>query len=259
MTKFEEWCDSVEIPIYSDDHLISILQTDDERSEIGRDILARALPSHYASGARLADIAKRLGKKGLANYIQTKLPVRKSIRSGDLGEILATTYIEEVTIWDRAVRKLRWKDHREMPMRGDDVLAVGFDEDDNGLIFLKGESKSRATLRHGAVAQARKMLNSNSGLPAPHALAFFCDRLHEEGEKDLADQIDDMLYRRDLTPSSVSHMIFTFSGNDPTDMLTKDVMTYKGKFPQRSVGLQIENHQEFISSVYKKAGEDGNN
>lgn len=257
MTKFEEWCDTVDIQIESNDHSISILRTDNERSEIGRDILAVALPLHYASRSRLAHLAKRLGKTGLANYLRTKLPFNKSMRSGDLGEILAISYIEEVTIWDRAVRKLRWRDHREMPMRGDDLLAVGFDETDHRVVFLKGESKSRATLSHGTVAQARKALNANSGCPTPHTLAFLSDRLHEDGETDLADEIDAVQYGGDVNPTRVSHMIFTFSGNDPTNVLTKDVMAYEGTFPQWSVGLQIENHQEFIASVYEKAGESG--
>lgn len=257
MSKFDEWCDDLEVEMESDDHAISLLETDEVRRRIGRDILAEAVPSHYASKARLANMVERLGKTGLANYIRTKLPTGKSMRSGDLGEILATTYIEEVTVWDKGVRKLRWKDHREMAMRGDDLLAVGIDEEDAELVFLKGESKSRATLRNSVVTQARKALNANGGLPTPHALAFLSDRLHEDGETAIADMIDAVQYGEGVHPSRVSHMIFTFSGNNPTDALTTDIMSYEGKIPQWSVGLHLEEHQAFIAAVYEKASDNG--
>ena len=257
MTKFNEWCDAIQIELGIDERAVSVLQTDDERSEIGRNILAEALPFHYASRSRLSSIAEKLGKNGLAKYIRTKMPVGKSMRSGDLGEILATSYIEEETIWNRSVRKLHWKDHREMAMRGDDLLAVGFDDRDTNLVFLKGESKSRVTLRNGAVARARKALNTNSGLPSEHALAFLSDRLYGEGDIDLADKIDALQYGEGVQQSRVSHMIFTFSGNDPTEALTKDALDYRGNIPQFSVGLHVEHHQTFIAAVYKKAVDDG--
>ena len=44
-----------------------------------------------------ARILERFGKTAAATLIREKLPDAKSIRSGDLGEILATEYISEHT------------------------------------------------------------------------------------------------------------------------------------------------------------------
>lgn len=40
---------------------------------------------------------KTLGKTAMAEFIEEKLPTTKPIRSGDLGEILGTSYLGEFT------------------------------------------------------------------------------------------------------------------------------------------------------------------
>ena len=73
------------------------------------------------SGRALA----RLGKPAAAALIQGKLPTNKAIRSGDLGEIYATEWIDAHSGGYRApIKRLRWKDHRNMAMRGDDVIGI---------------------------------------------------------------------------------------------------------------------------------------
>ena len=49
----------------------------------------------------------------------------RQIRSGDLGEIYATEWIDAHSGGYRApIKRLRWKDHRNMAMRGDDVIGI---------------------------------------------------------------------------------------------------------------------------------------
>ncbi|HEX8414970.1 MAG TPA: hypothetical protein VF637_13950 [Sphingomicrobium sp.] len=66
--------------------------------------VAAVVPSHYAAPDRVADILRRLGKPGVAEYVQTKLPQGVKSRSGDLGEILATSYVSEFTGFDRRLQ-----------------------------------------------------------------------------------------------------------------------------------------------------------
>ena len=63
------------------------------------------------------------------------------MNSAELGEVLARSYGEERADWGNTVNKLRWNDHREMPMRGDDLLAIRVDG--RNLSILKGEGRSR--------------------------------------------------------------------------------------------------------------------
>ena len=143
-----------------------------------------------------------------------------------------------------------------MPMRGDDVLAVCLDGDE--VLLLKGEAKSREVLSGGVLKEARAALKANRGRPSPHALAFYADRLYEDGQDDLADAIDRMQYRDGIPRDAVSHMIFSFSGNDPKSLLHRRLSKYKGKFEQVYVGACVEGHAKFVKRVLEKVGRDGN-
>ena len=249
MSDFDEWCEEQELEYNGND--LVLLTTEPEHAEIGIEKLAGVLPNHYVSSERYAHLLNRLGKSKAAKALEEKLPTSIAVRSGDIGEILASTYIEEQTVWDKSVKKLRWKDHRNMAMRGDDILAVSIPT--RGRIgFLKGESKSRVKLNTATVGEARNGLNSNDGKPSPHALAFLSDRLFEEGRVEIADQIDDAQRVNGISKRQVTHMIFTFTGNNPKNFLKNDLEAYNGDIDQFNVGLRVEGHQAFIKAVFEK-------
>ena len=86
--------------------------------------LVDLLPNYYISPESIADILSRLGKNAAAQKLRDKIPDVKNIRSGDVGEVITTDYIEECTDFIVPIRKLRWRDHRNMAMRGDDVIGI---------------------------------------------------------------------------------------------------------------------------------------
>lgn len=249
MTDFAEWCEETETEVAK--HDLSLLNTKKGGFFIGVDKVAAIIPDQYASPKRLARILRRLGKPAASKYLAGKLPTKTKARSGDVGEILAVSYIEEETIFNENVNKLRWKDSREMALRGDDMLAVGLTKKGK-MLFLKGESKSRKSLANSPIQDARKSLNNYDGLPNPHSLSYLADRFSDAGRDDLADQIDGLMLTKGINVKDVTHMIFTFSGNDPESYLTTDLKDYEGDVEQWSVGLRINEHQEFIAGVYEK-------
>ena len=253
MGLFDEWCDQAEEDI--GDHLLVLLRTDKSRRAQGIEALANAIPEQYVSNSRYARILEKLGKQAAADYLRDKLPKSKTVRSGELGEVLALSFIEERTIWGETVRKLRWKDHRDMPMRGDDVLAIRIANGE--VLLLKGEAKSRVQLSSAVLKEARKALKANDGRPSPHALAFYADRLAKDGRQDLADVIDRMQYRDGIPQDCVSHMIFSFSGNDPKDLLRRRLKKYKGKFEQIYVGIRVKGHAKFVKRVFERVESNG--
>lgn len=254
MSEFEKWCDDFDEKV--GDHELTLLTTDAARLGIGLEKVAAVVPSHYASDKRLASILEKLGKPEAAKYLEGKLPSDKKARSGDLGEILAISFIKQRTIFDQTVMKLRWKDSRNMALRGDDLLAVGLSNTDQ-LLFLKGESKSRLNLSASPITDARNSLNNYDGLPNPHSLTFLADRMAEEGRTDISDRIDAAQLSTGIHIQDVTHMTFTFSANDPRSHLWADLAAYDGEVEQWSVGLRIESHQEFIKAVFDKVIADG--
>ena len=217
-------------------------------------LIADIIPDHYASPERVAAILDKLGKEQAAAYLRQKLPQESKIRSGDLGEILATQYIDDCTNYKAPIKRLRWKDHREMAMRGDDVIGIALPTKTASIKFLKSEVKSRKSLSRRVVEEARLALNSGGGLPAPHALAFVSDRLHETGQDQLADLISLAQLKDGISENQVQHLIFTFCGNEPNAFLKTDLQTYNGSIRQNAVGMRVTKHQEFITTVYNKVG-----
>lgn len=254
---FDDWCECVEKGTNGRD--LTLLTADDDHLLDACSQIAALVPTHYAAEEHIARILERLGKAETAQFIREKLPQSKAIRSGDLGEILATEYIAAHMSYTVPIKRLRWKDHRNMAMRGDDVIGIVLDPDNDRVFFLKSEAKSRVALSAAVVEQARAALDLDQGLPSPHALGFVSQRLVETGDMVLADAIDTAQLKEGITEDDVEHLMFTVSGNDPEALLETGLAEYEGSIPQYGVGLRINRHASFVHDVYEKVIANGDN
>ena len=254
---FHEWCECADEQVNG--HTVTSLSGRPANLAAALKSVAVVVPTHYASEEHLARILDRLGKGKAADFIRQKLPSKKTIRSGDLGEILATEYIIENTTFAVPIKRLRWKDHRNMPMRGDDTIGIKRDPETGRLRFLKAEAKSRVTLQAAVVTAARQALDKDDGLPSPHALSFISERLFEAGQHGLADAIDNAQLERGITSDDVEHLIFALSGNSSRPLLIACLEAYEGVVPQCLVGLHIQAHAQFVRDVYDQVIVNGNN
>lgn len=247
--QFNDWCDSADIPVGN--HHLRVMTGRLADSATGIQVTATAVPSHYAAEERIAGALARLGKPAAAKMITDLLPQTPKIRSGDLGEIYATEWIDAHSGYQAPIKRLRWKDHRNMAMRGDDVIGMIIDPATQRLRFLKTEAKSRIDLRAQTLQEARTSLDKDGGLPSSHALSFISARLMELGTyAPLVDAIDEALYRHGIPPESVKHLLFTFSGNSPQVLLTQALQAYPGLIGQWGVGLHVDGHAAFVGAVY---------
>lgn len=249
MAQFNDWCLSVDKPIGN--HLCRVMTGQEANLPTGIQATAAIIPGHYASEEQVARALTRLGKPAAAALIKGNLPTTKAIRSGDLGEIYATEWIDTYSGGYHApIKRLRWKDHRNMAMRGDDVIGIAQDTQTQRLYFLKTEAKSRATLATHVLNEARTSLDKDGGLPSAHALSFISARLLELGNLKIADAIDDALLNYGIPVQTVRHLLFTFSGNAPNALLTASLQAYLGPINQWGVGLHVKSHAAFIAAVY---------
>ncbi|MBC6451348.1 DUF1837 domain-containing protein [Actinokineospora sp. HBU206404] len=224
--------------------------------EVGIGAVAAHLPSRYAETESLARIAKRFGKAKVSEFLRNKLPQTQRARSGDLGEILATTYLEEDCGYIVGPSRLVHRDHQEWAMRGDDVLGAKFDSASN-VLLIKGEAKSRANAMASAVGDAREGLQREGGLPSPHSLTQFAERLLNTADDDLGEAILTLQLTRGVRPGIVTHLMFLFAGNDPSIHVKADLTTYGGVIAQQAVILQVQAHQDFVRTTFEKAIADG--
>jgi uncharacterized protein DUF1837 len=248
MSIFDDWFDiTTEVVNGHEYKAINIM---DDNVEPAASDIAQVVPVHYITPESIARTLERLGKPAAAEKLRAKLPQTKNIRSGDLGEILATEYIDSQTEFDVPIRKLRWHDHREMAMRGDDVIGIMTPDNGHKPRFLKTEAKSRAALGRQVLNEAREALDADEGRPAPHALAFVADRLREAGNTELADIIDDAQWRQGITIQQMEHLLFTFTRSNPDNLQKETLEAYDGNIKQNAAGLRITTHQQFIADVF---------
>lgn len=257
MVQFNDWCDSADTPLGN--HHVRVMTGRPADAATGIQVTATAVPAHYAAEERIAAALARLGKATAAQMITDLLPQTPQIRSGDLGEIYATEWIDAHSGYRAPIKRLRWKDHRNMAMRGDDVIGMILDPATQRLRFLKTEAKSRIDLRAQTLEEARTGLDKDGGLPSSHALSFISARLMELGtDAPLVDAIDEALYRKGIPPESVKHLLFTFSGNSPQALLTQALQAYPGPIGQWGIGLHVNGHAAFIGAVYDRVIADAN-
>lgn len=258
MAHFNDWCLSVDTPVGN--HFCRVMTAQGANLQTAIQATAAIVPTHYASEEQVARALARLGKPEAAALIQGKLPTTKAIRSGDLGEIYATEWIDAHSGGYRApIKRLRWKDHRNMAMRGDDVIGILQDPQTQRLHFLKTEAKSRVALTAQVLTEARAALDKDGGLPSAHALSFISARLLELNQLPLADAIDDALLKHGIPPQNVRHLLFAFSGNAPDALLAASLQAYPGPITQWGVGLRVDGHAAFIGAVYDRVIANANN
>lgn len=242
---------SVEYPCSQNKNILRVLELKAEEFDNLVDALVNELPNYYVDPTSVAGTLERLGKRAAAQKLITKLPEVKKIRSGDIGEALTTDYIEEATNYSVPIRKLRWRDHRNMAMRGDDVLGILVNQETQTIRFLKAEAKSRKALSSDALQEAQDELDLDGGLPAPHALEFVAERLREMGNEAISDLIEKVQLIDGIETHQVEHLLFTFTASNPSTLQKRVFEEYNGEISQTSVGFRVTNHQELIETVFQ--------
>lgn len=255
MALFEKWCDSARQQ-KKKKHLWTFVEKDGGRGKVWS-VLCKTVLAHYHDLERIAQDVESLGYEAAAEIIRSRVPTGKRAMSGDLGEILAAELVEEELGFNVPVRRLHYKDGREVPLRGDDFIGVGYEG--NKLCLLKGEAKSRKTLAKTTIVEAREALNQNHGRCTPASLLFVADRLMDRGgdDENLGRDIRNEVGTKSLPRSRIDHALFTLSGNKAPAALGTDLETADKGRNHTVIHVRIEDHQEFIAEVFKGAAKIG--
>jgi hypothetical protein len=242
------WLSTNEEPV-GRHRLLLLAEVDGSRAACLED-LRSAVRAHYMDADVLAKRLEALGAIETARLLREQFPTGKTGRSGDLGEILATEVAEQKLHYEIPIRRLRWKDGREMALRGDDLIGIVRGKDKE-LRVLKGEAKSRAVLANAVIDQAAAALDGDAGRPGRHSVLFVANRLRERGDDELALELEQALLQS-FRGTPVEHLLFAFSGNDASNLL-KDHLTGGDALlhPRYAVAITINDHGEFIKTVYE--------
>ena len=248
---YEHWCNTYRSRNRSKT-LWRLSELEEGRVHALDELPSRVL-NHYVSDDEVAEILEALGYPAAAKCIRTLLPEGAIARSGNLGEILAVEFVEELLGYEVPVRKLRDKDHRSMAMRGEDVIGVAHD-DDGRLALLKGEAKSAQALSRGRVETARAKLDEDYGRPSAHSLIFVARKLihsDDPNRKELGQKILREATSQAVPSRKLAHLLFTLTGNRVSQVIQNDLDGADDSRPQHSVNLRIPDHGNFVEAIYE--------
>jgi hypothetical protein len=212
--------------------------------------LRQIVREHYIAPETTAKRLAALGAPRTAALFKEHLPTSKTSRSGDIGEILATEVAESRLAYEVPIRRLRWKDGRDMALRGDDIIGLLHGKK-NRLQILKGESKSRAKLASTVIDEASDALSRDRGRPTRHSVLFVAERLREQSKDDLAKELEDAVLES-FRECSVEHLLFVLTGTDPKNLLSNHLkLCAKKKHRRHTVGVRIKEHAKFIYELFE--------
>ncbi|MDF0497158.1 Hachiman antiphage defense system protein HamA [Bradyrhizobium yuanmingense] len=257
MPLFAEWCE-FDSTISDKKRLLKLREKAGGRDAIAN-ALALVMRSHYDDVSRIAQDVSDLGYGKASALLAERMPRSATARSGELGEILATELVEEELGYWVPVRRLRYKDGREMALRGDDFIGIQ-NNSDEAIKYAKGESKSRKTLAQDAINDARLVLARDHGRPTPTSILFVADRLMDLGgeEEKLGRAIRNEVATRAVAPDRIEHILFAVSGNAIPKALLDDFAATSGDRPHAVIHLEVSDHQDFIKASFEKALKLGN-
>lgn len=212
--------------------------------------LRELVKGHYVDPDITANRIAALGAPKTAELLREHIPTKKKARSGDIGEILATEVAEQELNYTVPIRRLRWKDGREMALRGDDIIGIARNNKGK-LLMLKGESKSRAALSTTVLDEAGSALDRDRGRPTRHSVLFVAERLREQGNDDLAEELEEAVLGS-FRGIPVAHLLFVLTGGPPKNLLTAHLNSVANKRRVRhAVGFRITDHGKFIDLFFR--------
>lgn len=221
-----------------------------QEREGGRAEILEALVEVAADHLIGLKVIKSLGGFPKASHLLlNRIPKEKISRSGMLGEILATEFLDQETEFTAPIRRLRHRDTRELAMRGDDV--IGLHLNGSRIRVMKVEAKSRAKLTQAAVGEARDGLAKHKGRPNPETLAFIECMLRMEEKDDDAEPFA-QLQQRTIRSKDICHLLFALSGNDPTKFLEGGCAEIRQGIELRLCGCHVKKHGAFVQEVFDR-------
>ena len=158
-------------------HTLRILPVDPARLKAGVAAAAAVAPSRYPCAERVAATVRRLGRPETAEFVEVKLRATKSCSVGEVGLGLGYRTDRDSRLCPGHNRAAALERHRNMALRGDDVIDIQENPQTGGLFFLETEAKSRVALSASVIPGAPAGLDKYGGLPSAHSMLFIADPL----------------------------------------------------------------------------------
>jgi hypothetical protein len=217
------------------------------------DALAETIFLYHTDPAACRHNLELLGYPAAAQQIE-KRPRTENTRKGNFGEIVASEYLSQALGYEIPVYRLRYNPNPEQSMKGDDVLAFKFgNEDGLGREIVVGESKTRTDFSSNAVEEAYEQLAISCRRPHPISLEFVADHLALEGKQDKADAVLSFLNLYAPNKPTKRWLLFLVTGNRPHDPFGC-LQTQEEEIIENlvAVNLSVDNLSAWINRLFEQ-------
>jgi len=154
-------------------------------------------------------------------YVLNSFPDNENTKKGNLGEIILCEYLQETSNHKLLLYRLRYNPNVSKSMGGDDILL--FNKDNIKKNIILGEAKFRIPANKSTVEE---ILHSFGGVPKlPLSLTFISNILRDNGNDDLADEIDELQIQMRKNRISIINVGFIIS-NDSAHKCVKNHHLY---------------------------------
>lgn len=187
----------------------------DKRKEVLK-ALAETIFMYHNDPSEYSEIVAELGYSQAAAEFD-KRPKDDKTRKANFGEVIASEYLRQVQGYDIPVYRLRWNTNPDTSMRGEDVLAFKFGENDGtGREVCVAEAKVMSKFDKEEVKTAHEQLRTGYR-PRPNSIPFLHSVLRLQGEHKKAASILSFQKRLAPHPPKRSSFIMVITGNHPRD------------------------------------------
>lgn len=212
--------------------------------------VANWLVTYHLSQSKRAVLCRKqkiLEKYDFKEYAKSLhvFPNADKTKKGNLGEVLLTEYLSQVSGIKVIIFKLHYNPNVDQSMKGDDVLLV-----DERKILL-GESKFRSTPSKKAVTEASHLMKNTLALPI--SLGFIADRLFEQNQFELAEKILDIQYKLSKTNFDIKNIGFLLSTKLVKGYVEENMESNNKDFLFISLG--IDKPAKFMELAFARAEE----
>ena len=178
--------------------------------------LGAAIVDHHTHRERVANLLAQLGHTATATAIADRLPINDRTRKGNFGEVVASEHLLQRHSYRMPVFKLRFRDHPNLPMRGEDIVAFVTDADGTITRVCVGEAKTLVNFSAQTIKFAHERLEKTYR-PNPETLHMIAEILYERGETELAREIDQVIQKLAEKTIQQENWIFVITGDAPVD------------------------------------------
>ena len=218
------------------------------------DWLADKIILHHYNDSQIQRLKNKYGELGFADYAENirMIPNTDKVRKGNMTEIILCEYVLSST--NKPLIKtfrFRYSTNVDQSMKGDDILMVDYNKEDNDIEVYLGEAKFRQT---PAPQVVRDITNALSTDTKPLSFTFLVERLLEsDATAEIGNRLDQFVVETVRQQGKVTYSGLLLSQEACATTVQDHLDSDNQKLVFLSLG--VENPTDLMNKVFAKAEE----